>query len=277
MATVRRLLLVAAALVAAGAAAVNAQYLYSRGQDVSPTFDGWTRNPDGTYSLYFGYLNRNTAEEIHIPAGPDNSFDDAGDAGQPTYFYPLRQPNGRHWWVFRTVVPADWPRDKRLVWTLRHRGQINRASGWLQPEYEVDPLLIARNGGDRFLFRPGDERDTENRAPVASGTSRHTVTLSQAAKFAVTLADDRRPRDEKGEPQGVRVRWMLYRGPAGVRFDPETNGPFPSFPASAETTARFKAPGNYRVRAVVSDGELFSSYDIDVTVQPGGGSSERTD
>src|SRR5262245_59530645 len=35
---------------------------YPRGQDVSPTFDGWEGNPDGSFSLWFGYFNRNTEE-----------------------------------------------------------------------------------------------------------------------------------------------------------------------------------------------------------------------
>src|SRR5439155_15879485 len=48
---------------------------YPRGQDVSPTFDGWERNPDGTFSLWFGYFNRNTEEEVDVPLGPENNFD----------------------------------------------------------------------------------------------------------------------------------------------------------------------------------------------------------
>jgi len=47
---------------------INAQTTaYARGQDVSPTFDGWQQNPDGTYTFYFGYFNRNTEEELDVP------------------------------------------------------------------------------------------------------------------------------------------------------------------------------------------------------------------
>ena len=38
-----------------------------------PYFEGWEHNPDGTYSMVFGYLNRNYEEEIDIPVGPNNS------------------------------------------------------------------------------------------------------------------------------------------------------------------------------------------------------------
>ena len=68
---------------------------YARGQDVSPTFDGWERNPDGTFSMWFGYYNRNTEEEVDVPIGPENNFDlGNGDQGQPTHFYTGRKVVG---------------------------------------------------------------------------------------------------------------------------------------------------------------------------------------
>jgi len=89
--------IVAAALLLAPAVPgdVYAQFTpfgFARGQDVSPTFDGWERNPDGTYSMYFGYYNRNTEEEFDIPVGADNGFDVGGpDRGQPTHLYASRK------------------------------------------------------------------------------------------------------------------------------------------------------------------------------------------
>ena len=54
---------------------IGAQSLsYSSGQNVSPAFEGWEENPDGTFSMLFGYMNRNWEEEIDVPVGPDNSF-----------------------------------------------------------------------------------------------------------------------------------------------------------------------------------------------------------
>ena len=32
---------------------------YNRGQDVVPSYDGWRPNPNGSFSMYFGYMNRN--------------------------------------------------------------------------------------------------------------------------------------------------------------------------------------------------------------------------
>src|SRR4051812_41385354 len=45
---------------------------YARGQNVVPVFEGWVTNPDGTFSLIFGYFNRNWEEDMFIPVGPDN-------------------------------------------------------------------------------------------------------------------------------------------------------------------------------------------------------------
>ncbi len=35
---------------------------FNSGQDVVPSFDGWLRNADGTFTFVFGYLNRNYKE-----------------------------------------------------------------------------------------------------------------------------------------------------------------------------------------------------------------------
>ena len=48
------------------------QTKFARGQDVVPSFDGWLRNSDGSFTMVFGYLNRNYEEELATPAGADN-------------------------------------------------------------------------------------------------------------------------------------------------------------------------------------------------------------
>jgi hypothetical protein len=262
-------------LLGAFAMSASAQLRFTRGQDVSPTFEGWEANPDGTFSFYFGYFNRNSGEALHIPIGPDNNFDMGnGDQGQPTYFHPSRR-----WWVFKVVVPANWPKDKRLVWTLRSRGQTNLAKGWLQPEWEVDKPLIAGNAGrDPFLSgssagNPDDE--DANKAPTVTGSGPQTITLPNTATINVTVNDDGLPRpvaDPTGRrQQGIRVRWIVYRGPANVTFEPDiTPAAVHGRPVTAETKVTFSEPGAYRLRAIVMDGRQFSWFDVDVTVNPAG-------
>lgn len=253
--------------------AASAQIRYATGQDVGPTYEGWEPNPDGTYTMYFGYLNRNAQEALHIPIGPDNTFDRGnGDLGQPTYFHP-----GRRWWVFRVVVPKDWPKDKRLVWTLTSRGRTNQAKGWLQPEWEVDKPLIASNAArDPFLSSGGggssDEEAIQNQPPSITGSPAQTITLPNTLRVTVTATDDGLPKpapDPTGRrPQGVRIRWILYRGPVQVQFDPDITPAVYGKPATSETKVSFSMPGPYRLRAIALDGRAFSTYDVDVTVNP---------
>ena len=47
---------------------------YSRGQNVSPAFEGWEKNDDGSFNMMFGYMNRNWEEEVDVPVGPDNNL-----------------------------------------------------------------------------------------------------------------------------------------------------------------------------------------------------------
>jgi hypothetical protein len=270
MVRVLRNLLCLAALLGATGVLVSGQFTPNlqtpreRGQDVSPTFDGWVTNPDGTYTLYFGYFNRNTAEDLYIPIGPDNSVDGGPDRGQPTFFYP-----GQQWWIYKIVVPKEWPKDQRITWTLKSRGRTNQAKAFLQAEYEVDSVLVGMNAVDRVLFAGLDEPDAQNTPPSISGTPRQTIKLSETPTFAVTAVDDGRPSGDSPSSQGLRFRWRLYRGPARVLFSPETTkAPSPS-PAKNATTATFKEPGDYRLRVTASDGELFATHDIDVTVSPG--------
>jgi len=258
-------------LAGAARTRVDAQTAFARGQDVSPTYDGWERNADGTYSLYFGYFNRNSDEEVDVPVGPNNTFDTSVDRGQPTHFYPARK-----WWVFNVVVPADWPQQQRVVWTLTTHGRTNQAKGWLQPEWEVDKDLIAKNAArDPSLMTNGTNEtdlDHENRPPVMTGSPVQTINVSDTLTLTVTANDDGRPKpvpDPTGRlQQGVRVRWIAYRGAGQVRFDPDImNQRVYGKPATLETKVRFAVPGVYRLRAIASDGQTFSTYDVDVTVK----------
>ena len=248
---------------------VSAQTKYTRGQDVSPTFDGWQMNPDGTYTLYFGYFNRNSEEEVDIPIGPDNRFDlEKIDQGQPTHFYPSPR-----WWVFGVVVPRDWPKDKRVVWTLTNRGYTNQAKGWLQPEWEVDQGIISKNSPrDSMLMTiSAGDVDFENMPPKVTGSPAQTIKLGDPLTLTATATDDGRPKPlsgQGGRPQGVRIRWIVYRGTGKVRFDPDImDQRVYGKPATLETKVSFGAPGAYRLRAIASDGQLTSAYDVDVTVK----------
>src|ERR1700739_3683660 len=86
---------------------------YSRGQSVSPAYEGWEQNADGSFNLLFGYMNTNWEEEPDVPVGPENNIEPGGpDQGQPTHFFPRRNR-----FVFRVRVPKDFG-TQDVVWTL---------------------------------------------------------------------------------------------------------------------------------------------------------------
>jgi hypothetical protein len=239
-------------------ALLSPQIQYKSGVDVTPAFEGWTSNPDGTFSFYFGYLNRNYEEELEIPVGPNNAVEPGGDRGQPTHFYPRRQH-----FLFNVVVPKDWGLERKVVWTLTIRGKTNAAKGWLQPEWELNKQVIMENLGGAV--------DDDNEAPAISGSPAQTVKLPAGATLTVTAKDDGRPKpkpQKNGEPgEGLRIFWLQYRSPGPVSFDPSDASAEYGKPVTSTTKASFKAPGVYVLRAVASDGSLETPYDITVTVE----------
>ena len=56
-------------------------------------------------------------------------------------------------------------------------------------------------------------------------------------------------------------------------MDPDLSPAVYGKPLTSETKVSFSAPGTYRIRAIATDGALFSTYDVDVTVNPSAGPS----
>ena len=120
-----RIAMLAGAFVAGGVMIVAAQQKIDpltmgptreRGASITPAFEGWYENPDGSFSLLVGYYNRNTKETLDIPIGPNNRIEPGPpDQGQPTYF-----ESGRQWGVFVIKVPKDFGKKKHH---LDHRRQ----------------------------------------------------------------------------------------------------------------------------------------------------------
>jgi hypothetical protein len=251
---------------------------FSSGQDIQPYFEGWIRNPDGTFDLVFGYFNRNWQEELAIPAGPNNSVEPGGaDRGQPTYFLPRRQG-----WVYRVRVPRDFGKQV-LTWSITANGKTQKAYGELMPVEEITERIIMTRGN----LNPGD--DDPNRpptiaaAPVASSAPGVPVILS------AVVTDDGLPKPRPApapkptapgdataiqaqanssvvaRPRGLTVSWMQIGGPAKVTFEP--GGAAPVVNGKAEVRAQFTERGNYVVRATANDGALSTKADLAISVR----------
>jgi hypothetical protein len=267
----------------------NNNLKYNSGQSIQPVFEGWSRNPDGSFNMHFGYLNRNYVQELHIPVGADNTIEPGGpDRGQPTYFYTRTNRN-----LFSVPVPKDWGK-KDLIWTVSANGKPEKAFGWLQPDWEIDPAGGAGTGGRT------DADYVKNKPPTFTIAAIPSVTLPATAALNGTLIDDGLPKPRgrgkpavgqetppllqgpadapvnvpqlggvtrgagrANRPTGPTVSWIVWRGPAKVTFDPAVTG---VKDGKTVTTATFTAPGEYVLRARASDTALTVTQDAKVVV-----------
>ncbi len=280
--TFRRLVtaLLAAAALGAGGAFADTQIQYATGQNVVPVYEGWKKNPDGSTTMVFGYMNRNHEEELDVPVGDANRFEPGdGDRGQPTHFFTRRQQ-----FVFEVVLPPDWGKQD-LVWTLTANGRTDKAYGSLLPGYELSDVVIRENR-IQDMGRGGGE---PNRAPAIAldGAARRTVAVGEAINLVVSVSDDGFPtprprrtgsgaaaREPKPNPvtqavvkpqpeAGLSVTWVHYRGAGKVTFE----RPSPSISGGrATTTATFSRPGTYVLRAYADDSVLTAATDVTVVV-----------
>src|SRR5262245_49741243 len=170
----------------AGSEIYNNTVRYARGQSIQPVFEGWEKNPDGTYSMWFGYLNRNYEERLNVPVGPNNGFS-GEDMGQVEVFEPRRSR-----FAFKVVVPANFPKDKDLVWTVTVNGVTQKAFGSLWPVWEVDQSTISANRGSRTAI---DFDEPPNAAPrVVNPPPKQEVDAGTPLPLTLTVEDDGNPR-----------------------------------------------------------------------------------
>src|SRR5262249_58359250 len=144
---VMRRALVTLATVALSLTVLGAQtrFTYSSGQSVSPSYEGWMPNADGSFTMYFGYMNTNWLEEFDVPVGPANDIEPGGpDQGQPTHFYPRRNP-----FLFTIRVPKEFS-GKELTWTITTHGKTERAYASLKSDYQIDNQVISTEVGGDF-------------------------------------------------------------------------------------------------------------------------------
>jgi hypothetical protein len=251
---------------------------FASGRSVVPYLEGWIRNPDETFDFVFGYLNRNTEEELVIPPGPDNSvMPDGPDRGQPTYFAPRRQSR-----IFRVRVPKDWG-DKAITWSITANGVTEKVVSKLLPAEEMNEHMMIANGTNTMRFGEEDLNKPPTLAvsPIGDATAGAPVTLTAnvtddglpkprqpvAPRPTAPTSRFQSQRNTSANPNaivGLRVTWLAYRGPGKVTF--ETN-PVRVVGDKTTTTARFAAPGTYTLVALASDGRLSTRKDVTVTVK----------
>jgi len=249
---------------------------YSSGQSIQPVFEGWSKNADGSFTMWFGYLNRNYEQRLNIPVGPDNGFN-GEDMGQPEFFETRRQM-----FAFKVVVPSTFPKDKDLIWTIKANGVTLKAYGSLWPVWEIDQHTISANRGSRTAV---DFDEPPNEAPkVVDPPMPQTVAAGAPLTVTLSVVDDGNPKpradrgarvagikrpgekpEERPLNQSLRVSWIQWRGPGVVKFDPRV---VRVVDGKASTTVTFDKPGVYTLRAYAEDASAHTPHDVQVTVVP---------
>ena len=244
---------------------ISSQTHHTRGQGVVPLYRGWFKGNDGRIYAAFEYLNRNSAETLDIPIGPDNTMSPGpADQGQPTHFLPGHQHG-----VFAVPVPDE--ASTEITWTLRLRGQTLSMPSNLGTLYEIEGVI--NHGGSFPGNTPPVVRFAPDGPPVqgpAGVTTKRNTTVDQPVPLELWITDDGLPpppdhskvirslqqsyRRSTGSARGVTVTWTKYRGPGTVSFPDEA---LTVEQGRASTTATFAEPGEYMLRALISDGSGF--------------------
>ncbi len=256
--------------------------LHTSGQNVTAAYEGWFKNSDGSYSLLFGYFNRNMQEELDIPIGDNNRMEPGpADQGQPTHFLPRRQ-----WGVFTVTVPENFGTQK-LTWTIVANGQATAVPAHLDARWEIAPFSDVGIGNTPPLI------SFEEAGPSVQGPRGISIALETTMPNPVTLnlwtADDAKTFQGGKAPDSppVTVTWSKFRGPGAVKFanskpsvekaDRKWN-PAPAFSGKATTTATFSEPGEYVLHVVANDWSgdggggfqcCWTNGQVKVTVKPG--------
>jgi hypothetical protein len=279
---------ISAAIVAATGALVCAQSLplepaHESGTSVTGAFEGWFKNPDGSFGLLLGYYNRNQKQEVDVPIGPENRIEpDGPDRGQPAHFLP-----GRGWGLFTIKVPAEFG-DNKLTWTITANGQTTVIPASLKPDYEISPFVEAAVGNTPPVLSfeengpsvQGPQALTVQRAVKLGTPLTLTVWVSDDAKF--TTSSGARPKNLAAP---VTLKWIKYRGTGNVVFSPDRpevektqrKGVTAPFSGKASTTVTFSQPGEYWLHVTANDysGEggtgfqcCWTTGQVKVSVQP---------
>lgn len=246
-------LVLAATIAPGGATAQTLPLAPPRGaeQSVTPAFEGWYRNPDGTYTLSFGYFNRNTGQALHVPRGERNHIEPAElDGAQPEHFEPRR-----HWGVFGVVVPADFPRDAKVWWAIDAAGEELRVPGHLRTEWEIDALGgEAGSGNTPPTLRLGA---AEGAGPLGvSAPDVLEARVGEPLTLTVHARDDGRP-DNSVASAGrwnvpVSLTWTVHQGPGVATFG-EQPAQVEVSGGEAATLVTFDLPGDYVLRVRAND------------------------
>jgi len=230
------------------------------GDSVTPAYEGWFYNADGSRTFLVGYYNRNSRHEIDIPIGPNNHIEPGGpDMGQPTHFL-----TGRQWGMFVLPVPREFKPTDAYTWTIVANGQSMSIPFRLHSDYVMSPFaeIAVGNTPPVLRFEPNGKTFQGPLASLAAAPTR-TATAGTPMPLDVWISDDMKYTSGTNAPpsgarQPVSLSVSKYRGPGKVTIDKAKpaidkesgSAPFNGKGAAAVT---FSEPGDYVLHVIGND------------------------
>ncbi len=252
------------------------------GLPVIPIMEGAYDNDDGSFTVSFGYHNRNSGQTLDIPLGPNNYIEPAQfDGMQPTHFEVDRQTG-----VFTVTVPAAM-HDQSIWWhiktgdheILKVPGRIGKMGYTLdktpRPQGSLSPIAWFEEGGEKGADPIGVMSDKVLAAKV------DTAIVLTAHTEDPSVRDPNDPRYAKPVP--LRVSWWRHQGPGEVAFTAHESTPEPTPPepgvrrkppqpnevslvdgkGTANIYATFSEPGDYMIRTQIDNWDASDSTEGD--------------
>lgn len=237
------------------------------GASVSPAFEGWYTNPDGSHTFLIGYYNRNWTTELDVPIGPNNRFEPGDpDRGQPTHFLP-----NRGFGMFTITVPKNTPPTEKIWWTLTVNGVTQKVAFHMSPDYNITPQQASEESPGGKYNHPPVLRFTERGPAIQNPSASMSQVIERTAMAGTPMTIEYWVEDDAlyssgsnapiaQAPQIVEVTVSKYRGPGDVTVSkPEKlltlkgGKPAEDYAGKGLTTVTFSDPGAYLLHVTAND------------------------
>ena len=192
------------------------------GQTVTPAYEGWYENEDGSIALSFGYYNRNSQEVLNIPVGSANRI-----IGE-------------------------------IAWHLENQGKAFEVPANRHTDFIIDAIVGDANGN----FPPQIRFSEGGPIGVGpGGITAGPMQAKVGAPLAVQAwaSDDGKVSGiaamfvgQSGATPPVDITWFKHQGPGQVSFS-EPTAKIPAAGGSTTTDVIFSEAGEYLLRARVTD------------------------
>jgi hypothetical protein len=153
-------------------------------------------------------------------------------------------------------VPANFG-DKKVVWTLRLRGQTFAIPGRLHPDWEIDAVAGEAGSGNTPPVLQFEVDGPKGQGPAGVMSAALSVAVGQPLSVTVWASDDGKASSGGASSGGrgpvpVSLAWFKHQGPGVVTFNPQTSR-VSAADAKATVTATFSQAGDYLLRVRAND------------------------